>query len=178
VNSLKPTATNQQPENINERVFIALGSNLDDRVDYLRRALKKISAIETAQLIRASAIYETEPVGKIDQPFFLNQVIEIFTNMAPEDLLDRLLQIEQDLGRERQERWGPRRVDLDVLAYGRRQMQTDRLTLPHPELQRRRFVLAPWADIAPEFEIVGLAATVNELLQRCRDQSRVQKLMN
>jgi 2-amino-4-hydroxy-6-hydroxymethyldihydropteridine diphosphokinase len=159
-----------------DRVFIALGSNLGERAYGLQMAREKLAASAATALIKASTIYETDPVGKIDQPAFLNQVVEMRTTLSPEDLLSRLLQIEQELGRERQERWGPRSIDLDLLAYGRRQAQTPRLNLPHPELHRRRFVLAPWAEIAPEFELVGLNATVEELLQQCDDRSRIQKL--
>ena len=161
-----------------DRVFIALGSNLGDRGNWLQQAREKLSASPAVQVIRASSLYETAPVGKTDQPAFLNQVVEIRTKLTPNDLLTRLLQIELELGRERHERWGPRNIDLDVLAYGEFQIQTDRLTLPHPELQRRRFVLAPWAAIAPEFEVVGFNATVQELLRRCTDHGRVQQLNN
>jgi len=157
-------------------VFIALGSNLDDRADWLRQAGAKLSESAAIKVVQVSVIYETAPVGKIDQPAFLNQVVEIRARLAPEDLLTRLLQIEQELGRERHERWGPRNIDLDLLAYGEHQIQTERLQLPHPELHCRRFVLAPWADIAPEFEVIGLNATVEELLRRCPDHGRVQKL--
>jgi 2-amino-4-hydroxy-6-hydroxymethyldihydropteridine diphosphokinase len=161
-----------------ERVFIAFGSNLGDRVAWLQKAREKLSASTAVKMIRASAIYETAPHGKIDQPAFLNQVVEIHARLAPEDLLARLLQIEQELDRVRNERWGPRNIDLDLLAYGEHQIQTARLKLPHPELQRRRFVLAPWAEIAPEFEVVGLNATVKTLLERCNDHGRVQKMNN
>jgi len=139
-------------------------------------ALQKLSVSPAIEFVRASSIYETDPVGKIDQPAFLNQVVEIRTTLAPEEFLDRLLQIEAELGRERRERWGPRIIDLDLLAYSNRQTQTNRLVLPHAELHRRRFVLAPWAEIAPEFEVAGFKATVNELLQRCDDHGRLQKL--
>jgi len=161
-----------------ERVFIAFGSNLGDRAAWLRQARAKLSESAAIKVVKVSGIYETAPVGKIDQPAFLNQVIEIRSQLAPENLLARLQQIEQELGRERNERWGPRSIDLDLLAYGEHQRQTARLKLPHPELQRRRFVLAPWAEIAPEFEVPGLNATVKELLQRCNDHGRVQKLNN
>jgi 2-amino-4-hydroxy-6-hydroxymethyldihydropteridine diphosphokinase len=159
-----------------ERVFIALGSNLGDRAGWLRQAREKLSELSAVELLRASAVYETAPVGKTDQPAFLNQVIEIRTTLAPEALLAQLLHIEAELGRVRNERWGPRLIDLDLLAFGNRQARTRRLALPHPELQRRRFVLEPWAEIAPEFEVSGLKATVNELLRRCPDESRVEKL--
>jgi len=161
-----------------ERVFIALGSNLGDRAGWLHKAREKLGESTAVKIVRVSAIYETAPIGKIDQPAFLNQVIEIRSQLSPENLLARLLQIERELGRERNERWGPRNIDLDLLAYGEHQRQTAPLKLPHPELQHRRFVLAPWAEIAPEFEVLGLNATVKALLQRCNDHGRVQKLNN
>lgn len=159
-----------------DRVFIALGSNLGDRANWLQQARDNLSASQEVQIIHASLLYETAPVGKIDQPAFLNQVVELRTELAPEALLTRLLQIELELGRERHERWGPRNIDLDLLAYGAVQSQTASLQLPHPELYRRRFVLTPWAAIAPEFEVVGFYATVQELLQRCTDLGCVQQL--
>jgi 2-amino-4-hydroxy-6-hydroxymethyldihydropteridine diphosphokinase len=159
-----------------ERVFIGLGSNLGDRTERLRQAQQKLLESQTIRLVLASSIYETDPVGKTDQPLFLNQVIEIRTTLAPEDLLTHLLQVEQELGRVRRERWGPRIIDLDVLAFGQRVEQSKRLVLPHPELHRRRFVLQPWAEIAPEFEVAVFSTTVADLLQKCSDKSRVKKL--
>lgn len=178
VTSDQPPAISNERPLTSDRVFIALGSNLGKRADWLRQAREKLITAATIEMVQASAIYETDPVGKTDQPAFLNQVIEIRTALSPEDLLVHLLQIEAELGRVRQERWGPRIIDLDLLAYGARLIHTSRLVLPHPELPHRRFVLAPWAEIAPEFEVSGLQATVNELLQRCHDQSRVQQLKN
>jgi 2-amino-4-hydroxy-6-hydroxymethyldihydropteridine diphosphokinase len=159
-----------------ERAFIALGSNLGDRAEWLRKARARLSESTAIKMIRASAIYETEPVGKTAQPEFLNQVIEVRTALAAEDLLTQLLQIEKELGRVRKERWGPRLIDLDLLAYGQRQVQTQRLVLPHPELHRRRFVLEPWAEIAPEFIVPKFSVTVEALLKNCGDNNRVQKL--
>ncbi|MDZ7359730.1 MAG: 2-amino-4-hydroxy-6-hydroxymethyldihydropteridine diphosphokinase [candidate division KSB1 bacterium] len=172
----QPATSNQHRASSTERIFIGLGSNLGDRAGWLRKALQKSITSPMIELVHASAIYETDPVGKIDQPMFLNQVVELRSTLAPEELLDWLLYIEAGLGRERRERWGPRIIDLDLLAYGNRQAHTNRLVLPHAELHRRRFVLAPWAEIAPEFEVAGFKATVNQLLQRCDDRSRVQKL--
>jgi 2-amino-4-hydroxy-6-hydroxymethyldihydropteridine diphosphokinase len=128
--------------------------------------------------VAASAVYETVPVGKIDQPAFLNQVLEVRTTLAPEELLSRLLQVERELGRVRNERWGPRNIDLDLLAFGGHIFKTDRLVLPHQELHRRRFVLQPWAEIAPDFSVPGLSATVDELLKDCGDNNRVEKFEN
>jgi 2-amino-4-hydroxy-6-hydroxymethyldihydropteridine diphosphokinase len=172
----QPATSSQQPATSNERVFIALGANLGDRNEALLRAREKLFGAATVQLVAASSVYETEPVGKTDQPAFLNQVIEVRTTLTPEGLLSRLLQVEQELGRMRRERWGPRIIDLDLLAFGQHRSGTSRLVLPHPELHRRRFVLQPWAEIAPEFIVPGFAATVEELLNNCRDNKRVQKI--
>jgi 2-amino-4-hydroxy-6-hydroxymethyldihydropteridine diphosphokinase len=168
-------ASNQQPAS-DERVFIALGSNLGDRAAWLQKAREKLFGPPTVKLVQASSIYETAPVGKTEQPPFLNQVIEVRTTLTPEDLLSALLQVERELGRVRGERWGPRIIDLDLLAFGRRASRSRQLILPHPELHRRRFVLQPWAEIAPEYHVQGFSATVTELLHRCNDDSRVQKL--
>jgi 2-amino-4-hydroxy-6-hydroxymethyldihydropteridine diphosphokinase len=167
---------NQRQLTSDERIFIALGSNLGDRAGWLQQAQKKLFGAPTVQLVAASSIYETEPVGKIDQPAFLNQVIEVRTALTPDGLLSRLLRVEHELGRVRTERWGPRIIDLDLLAFGERLSRTSRLVLPHPELRRRRFVLQPWAEIAPEFIVPGFSATVEELLKNCGDNNRVQKL--
>jgi 2-amino-4-hydroxy-6-hydroxymethyldihydropteridine diphosphokinase len=161
---------------MNARVFIALGSNLGDRAGWLWQAQEKLFGAPSVQLVAASSVYETEPVGKIDQPAFLNQVLAVRTTLAPEELLSRLLQVERELGRVRSERWGPRNIDLDLLAFGGRIFKTERLVLPHPELHRRRFVLQPWAEIAPEFIVPGFSVTVEELLENCEDNKRVQKV--
>lgn len=163
---------------MNDRVFIALGSNLGNRSTWLRLAQEKLFSAPTTQLMAASSVYETEPVGKIDQPAFLNQVLEVRTTLAPENLLSRLLQVERELGRMRNERWGPRNIDLDLLVFGNRQDKTALLVLPHPELHRRRFVLQPWAEIAPEFVVPRFSVTVEALLENCGDNKRVQKFEN
>lgn len=167
---------NEQRATSNDRVFIALGSNLGDRAGWLQQAQEKMFGAPTVQLVAASSVYETEPVGKIDQPAFLNQVLEVRTTLTPEKLLSRLLQVELGLGRVRSERWGPRNIDLDLLAFGDRNCKTSKLVLPHPELHRRRFVLQPWAEIAPEFVVPGFFATVAKLLENCEDSTRVQKV--
>lgn len=125
--------------------------------------------------MRESSLYETEPVGLREQPGFLNQVVEIFTNLAPQRLLEELLQIENALGRVRTRRWGPRNIDLDLLAYQQCEIASERLQLPHPEIPKRRFVLEPWREIAPDFEVPKWRLTVAELCERCRDESAVNK---
>ncbi len=157
-----------------ERIFLGLGSNLGDRENYLAKARDGLMQTERISLVAASSIYETAPLGVIEQPAFLNQVIEVRSELLPEELLDTALDVEQVLGRERRKRWGPRTIDIDLLCYGQRIIHSERLTLPHPEAHRRRFVLAPWAEIAPEFVVVPVKKNVSELLIECIDQSKVR----
>jgi 2-amino-4-hydroxy-6-hydroxymethyldihydropteridine diphosphokinase len=159
-----------------ERIFLGLGSNLGEREGYLSQARARLEGCGKISLIDASSLYETAPVGVIDQPAFLNQVLEVRSGLMPEELLEKILEIEKSLGRERKQRWGPRTIDIDLLSYGGRQIASERLTLPHPEAHRRRFVLVPWAEIAPEFWLATFAKTVNELLIECVDQSKVRMI--
>lgn len=130
------------------RAFLSLGSNLGDRQATLLAALDALDR-GGGRIIRRSSFYETEPVGKIDQPRFLNLVVEVATDLTPADLLALCQSVERKLGRVRKERWGPRTVDIDILLYDRLTMQTSSLTIPHPEMIRRRFVLEPLLEIAP-----------------------------
>ena len=126
---------------------IGLGSNLGDRRDYLVRAARRIG--ELGGIVRTSAIYETKPVG-IPQPDFLNAALRLVTESSPEGLLERLLEVEQELGRVRRERWGPRVIDLDILWCRGVVVRTERLVVPHAELRARPFALLPLIDVAPE----------------------------
>jgi len=157
-------------------VFIGLGSNLGERQEWLRMAVTSMNESGGVELMRESSIYETEPHGFNPQPDFLNQVVEIVTTLTPEELLEQMLRTERFLGRIRTIRWGPRTIDLDLLAFNDRQLDTRRLRLPHPEIARRRFVLEPWAEIAPDFMVPRLNLTVAELLRCCPDDSRVRRL--
>jgi len=139
--------------------YIGLGSNLGDRRAMIAEALGRLHPT------RVSAIVETDPVGRTDQPRFLNAVAEVDTDLSPAALLERLLDIERDLGRVRKERWGPRSIDLDLLLYGDQQVATERLSVPHPELPRRRFVLEGLAELCPDRAVPGLGRTVKELLE-------------
>ncbi len=154
--------------------FISLGANLGDREATLVQALRAL-ADEALPLSRFSGIYETEPVGAKDQPDFLNMVAEISPAKAPLALLQRLQIIEQRLGRVRHERWGARTIDLDLLCIeGISSWRDEKLVLPHPRLHHRRFVLVPFAEIAPDFFISAIGATVSELLQTCKDPHAVR----
>lgn len=131
------------------RAFIALGSNLGDGAQNLREAARRLAGVEGVTCVAASRIYATPPWGKYDQPGFANAVILIKTSLEPEALLAACLGIEARMGRVRLEKWGPRLIDLDVLLYGERIMDTPSLTLPHPAMLERAFVLRPLKDIAP-----------------------------
>jgi len=157
------------------QVFLLLGSNLGDRPQVLAAAREAIGA-QAGRIVNQSAVYETAPWGITDQPAFLNQVVKISTSLLPEDLLRVILNIEHDLGRVRYERWGARVIDIDILYFGQTVMDSARLTLPHPRIQDRRFVLAPLAEIAPDFLHPLLQKTSSKLLEDCPDTSAVSKI--
>ncbi len=143
-------------------VYIALGSNLGDRAANLRQAVRRIAAHLTVESV--SSVYETEPVGLKAQPSFLNAVLRGVTTRAPRDVLDRLVEIEQMMGRERTVPLGPRTIDLDLLHYGGVHVDEAGLSLPHPRMNGRRFVLVPLAEIAPALRPDPGGPTVSELL--------------
>lgn len=135
------------PTSESSEAYIALGANLGDREQTLRSAIALLDAHEQIQLLRCSGIYETDPVGYLDQPAFLNMVITVTSTLSPQALLACMLQVEQQLGRERSIRWGPRTVDLDLLWMEDQSIQTEELELPHPRMKERAFVLVPLADV-------------------------------
>jgi 2-amino-4-hydroxy-6-hydroxymethyldihydropteridine diphosphokinase len=132
---------------------IGLGSNLGERLENLQQATRRLAESGGIRVSQTSSVYETRPWGVEDQPRFLNAVIEIWTELSPHDLLARCQEIEDALGRERTQEWGPRVIDLDILLYGDRKIGTDDLTVPHPHLEQRAFVLVPLTDVAPDLEL-------------------------
>ena len=135
--------------------FLALGGNVGDVQKAFRTSLDALPATAQVNVIKESAIYRTPPWGKTDQPDFLNMAAEVETTLSPHALLDLCLEIERASGRVREERWGPRTIDLDIIAYGNQVIADERLTLPHPHAHERAFVLAPLNDMAPDLMISG-----------------------
>ena len=131
------------------KAFIALGSNLGEREAMIRLALDDLARLPGTMLVRASSLYDTEPVGEADQPNFLNAVAQIDTEMTARQLLWNLQLIEKRLGRVRSQKWGPRTIDLDLLLYGNLIVEEPDLRVPHPELTRRSFVLVPLLELDP-----------------------------
>ncbi|MBX9620335.1 MAG: 2-amino-4-hydroxy-6-hydroxymethyldihydropteridine diphosphokinase [Hyphomicrobiales bacterium] len=136
--------------------YLALGANLGDPFVALAEARNRLAQSQVV-ITNASGLYRTPPFGSVAQPAFINQCLSVNTTLEPHALLDLCLDIERQMGRERAERWGPRRIDIDLLAYGERVIADDRLTLPHPGILHRAFVLVPLMDIAPRLTIAGTA---------------------
>jgi 2-amino-4-hydroxy-6-hydroxymethyldihydropteridine diphosphokinase len=138
--------------------YVGLGANLGPREVTLLRAVDLLAETTGVEVLAVSQLRETDPVGVVDQPVFLNGAAAIETSLPPRRLLDRLLQIEQELGRVRDERWGPRTIDLDLLVYGDREIDEPGLHVPHPRLHERRFALEPLAELDPQLRIPGLGS--------------------
>lgn len=165
------------------RAAFSVGANLGDRTAALAHAVGRLAVVSGYELVGTSGIYETVPVGGPGQPDYLNQVVILGaldepvvanTEYRAEALMNVCRSIEQDLHRERMERWGPRTLDVDILAIGDLELSTPELTIPHPRLTERAFVLIPWSEADPTFVVPGLAA-VQELAERI-SQSERQKV--
>lgn len=144
------------------KAWIGIGTNQGDRKRMVRQALRLLSEVVRVEAV--SRPRRTKPWGVTKQPDFINLAVRVETALPPDSLLEKLLSIETALGRVRAERWGARSIDLDLLFYGKEVINTPRLTLPHPELQRRRFVLEPLCDLDPELVHPLLGKTIRELL--------------
>jgi 2-amino-4-hydroxy-6-hydroxymethyldihydropteridine diphosphokinase len=139
----------------NNTVYLSLGGNLGDPSASMATALRLLDADESTRVVAVSSLYRTPPWGKLDQPDFLNAAAEISTALAPRALLDLCLEAERKLKRVREERWGPRLIDIDILVFGDRVIHETGLEVPHPRMLERAFVLAPLAEIAPDLAVGG-----------------------
>ncbi|MBF0383634.1 MAG: 2-amino-4-hydroxy-6-hydroxymethyldihydropteridine diphosphokinase [Magnetococcales bacterium] len=164
----------------NQLAWIAIGTNQGNSQALYRRVVSRISNHPRGlRLVGKSAIYRTQPVGNVKQPWFLNGVVVVETKYGPKALLNILHTIEHSFGRNRrrEKRWGPRRMDLDLLFYGQRVLRTKNIKIPHPSLHLRRFVLTPLAEVSPQLIHPIFGKTVDMLLQDVDDAARVEHLL-
>jgi len=156
-------------------VFLLLGSNLGDRKEYLQKAIDLITT-KLGTVAQVSSIYETEAWGKTDEPNYLNQVVEVNTTLSARQVLENILQIETRMGRVREEKWGSRIIDIDILFYGQDIINEPGLIVPHPELHNRRFTLEPLNEIAPDLQHPILKKSIFQLKSELKDNLIVKKL--
>src|SRR5262249_20134090 len=157
-----------------ENIYLSLGSNLGDRAANLRSAIDALPP--TVRVTKISSFYETEPVDYLDQPWFLNCVVEAETSLAPLDLLHSLRAIESLVGSKKEFSKGPRLLDIDILLYGEDAIDLPELQIPHPRMLQRKFVLSPLAEIAPNLKHPSWAETAAQFLAASHDRSTIRKL--
>ena len=156
-------------------VYLLLGSNLGDRISYLRQASSLIGET-VAKVIQASSVYETQSWGKADEPDYLNQVLYLKTDLHPGLLLEKLLGIETIMGRKREVKWGSRIIDIDILFYGDQKINEPNLVVPHPELHNRMFTLAPLNEIAPDLVHPVFQKKISDLKSELKSDLTVKML--
>jgi len=157
--------------------YIGFGSNLGDRLENCRNAIGALAALPPCSLLKTSSFYETSPVGLVDQPAFINGVVLLETDEDAHWLLRQMLEIEKTFGRIRNLKWGPRSIDLDLLFFDDQIINTPELSVPHPSLHERRFVLEPLNEVAPDFRHPSLGKSVADLRNDLKDgEQRVEVL--
>lgn len=158
-------------------IFLSLGANVGDRVANLTNALNRIAELRGTEVIDYSSVYESAPIGYLEQDNFLNMVVQISTKFTPELLLKNIHKIESDLGRIRRVRWGPRTIDIDILYWGATVMKTDTLAIPHPQIESRKFVLMPLSEIAANFKAPPHFHEIGKILDKNFDESFVEMVL-
>ncbi|MEA3486573.1 MAG: 2-amino-4-hydroxy-6-hydroxymethyldihydropteridine diphosphokinase [Thermodesulfobacteriota bacterium] len=156
--------------------FLGMGSNVGNPASNCVSAVKRISDVDGVRVLRCSSLYKTQPVGLEEQDWFVNGVIEIRTGLRPRALMDVMQRVEDEMGRLRGEKWGPRIIDIDILLYGQAVMDEEGLVIPHAELHKRRFVLVPLNEIAPCAIHPVFGISVRGLLDRLQDKNKVEWL--
>ena len=158
-----------------KRVYVGIGSNVGEREVTIRKAVDELAGLPQTRLVRLSSLYDSDPVGGPEQPPFLNAVAMLETDLSPRQLLWNLNLIESRLGRVRAERWGPRTIDLDILFYGNLVVDEPDLTLPHPEIENRAFVLIPLNELDPFLPHPRTGRVVSEMLKRLKSHPAVRR---
>ena len=156
--------------------YIGIGSNIGDKVNQCKKAIFEVLKVDRNKLLAKSSLYKTKPIGYTSQDWFINGVIKIETDLEPLDLLQILKAIEVQLGRTETFRWGPRTIDLDILLFDDKEIETEELQIPHPHLHERQFVLLPMAEIDHHLIHPVLKKTVGELLENIKEDQEVEKL--
>jgi 2-amino-4-hydroxy-6-hydroxymethyldihydropteridine diphosphokinase len=159
---------------MNSIAYISLGSNMGERETYLEKAVNILHNHGKIEVLRKSSIYETDPVGFTEQGKFLNMVIEVRTDLSPEILLQQCLQVEYDLGRKREFKWGPRIIDLDILLYNHENIESENLLIPHPRMQERAFVLIPLLELEPALGHPAIGTPFIRFLDEIPDKEGVR----
>ena len=153
--------------------FVGIGSNMNDPVNQCLKAVVRLSETSGIKHLRSSSLYKTEPVGSVEQMWFINTVAEIRVKLTPYELFNALQSVEKEMGRLRNEKWGPRIIDLDILLFGQEVVQQEDLIVPHPELHKRRFVLVPLCEIASYVIHPSFGVSIRGLMERLEDKSIV-----
>ncbi|GAV23204.1 2-amino-4-hydroxy-6-hydroxymethyldihydropteridine diphosphokinase [Carboxydothermus pertinax] len=156
--------------------YIGVGTNLGNKLENIKRAIEELNSLPATKVIKTAGVYETEPWGYKEQDWFLNTAVALETELAPEELLEALLQIEAKMGRVRHIRYGPRVIDLDLLWYEGEERQGEKLTLPHPRLTERAFVVLPLLELWPDGEIKGMS--LREAAARLKKEQGIRKFKN
>lgn len=154
--------------------YLSIGSNIGNRLATFHEALRLLDSNKLVKVVDSSSLYETDPVGYTDQDCFLNAVIKVFTSLSPEELLQTCLNIETKLGRKREIRWGPRTLDLDILLYNQENIETESLSVPHPRMQERAFVIVPLLELDPDIKLPNVNASLNDILNQIPDKEGVR----